>query len=195
MHSNQIVPFSPLIIYFVQKKESDFNLFLLMLLAEFYHSNVKKYYKPNQYSKVGTHFSQMYSLCLDQQNTEKERQVKDNIAEEITFKLKRITLFDNLICDTLFMNPSRYVSKQIDSFFEMLMKTQIKVYQTVGKKKVLKTVRVCVEHLRDKDPKKGWFTQVSMHPYLFCQTLPYTFYYRPPLQKNYWYACRTLGMN
>ena len=189
------IPFSPLILHFVQKKESDFNISLLTHLSELYHTECffKLNTTLNEYLKMGTYFSQSFDLCLDEQNTNTLDQTRDSFFEESTMKVLNLKIYDRAFLDTLHTKRSRYVSQQIKRFFEMLMKTQVQVYHTYKNKRILKTKVVCFEHFQGKDNEGGVFNQVAMHPYFFCQAVPFTMYYNPPIQTNYFYTCLTFN--
>lgn len=189
MHSNAVIPLSPLVMNFVQIQQSDFNISLLLILSENYHTYLKNETKPNEYTKIGTHFSQMYNLCLDQPEVNTEEQANNFVVEESNFKVLKFKLYEDQVFKILNIEPSRYHSQLIEKFVEMLMNTKIKVYQNIGKKKVLKTIQVCFDHYPHKDDVRGTYHKVSINPYFFCQALPFNFYYKPHLHQAYQRAC------
>lgn len=184
-----VMPLSPLIMNFVHKKESDFTVSLLILLSEFYHCSLRRKTTPNQFLKIVKQFSQMDNLSLSDPDKNEEKQTDKSTIKELEFKAVHVTISDDFIFKMLLLEPSYYNSQRIQKFFEMLINTKIKVYQNVGKKKVLKTSQICYDHYHEKIDDVNTYNIVTLHPYFLCQAFPFNFYFRPSLHSTYYGAC------
>lgn len=119
MHKSLVVPFSPLLMHFIDMKQNDFNLVLLSFLAEEFHEKFKSETSLFEYSKIFTNFSQASNLCtacVFFENTDALEHYKKTSFEEAYLKVIKLKIYDETILKKKFIKPSRYGSEQIENF-------------------------------------------------------------------------------
>jgi len=109
----------------------------------------------------------------------------ETIFEDTSLKAVKLRFYENDTFSRLDIKPTRYTSRQFINFFHTLMELKIKFYEIKGKNKILKTAQLCFSLNRGKTEKNDNYFQVLMHPFFFCQTMPYTFYYKGSLTRRY----------